>query len=82
MGLYKIDSGPAFGPIKAIRYPATGTPTGVAIVFPMLPDDSCQFMLTEQKGRFQHLLGDEFFSRHISDEGIASSPTKDQRAML
>jgi hypothetical protein len=82
MGLYSIDFGPAFGELKALRLPATGTPAGAAIVFPMLPDGSCQFMLTEQERTFQCLVEDEFFRRHTNDEEISSSLSKEQRAML
>jgi hypothetical protein len=97
MGLHSIDFGPALGDhIKALRLPATGTPAGAIIVLPMLPDGSCQFMITEQESTIRCLLDDEFFSRHTNDESAyagyleqpdtasspKSSPTEDRRSML
>ncbi|KAJ4147499.1 hypothetical protein LMH87_002012 [Akanthomyces muscarius] len=71
--LYDIDFGPAVegGRAKAFRFPARESMIGTAVIFPRLPDSSCEFMVTEQLSTMNLLAADDMFCQFT---GVEHSP--------
>ncbi|OAR02345.1 hypothetical protein LLEC1_04194 [Akanthomyces lecanii] len=80
--LYEVDFGLAVdgGRAKAFRFPARESMIGTAVIFPRLPDGSCEFMVTEQSSTVNMLAADDVFSpgNHglglVSEGGEVGSP--------
>ena len=60
-----IDFGKALGgKMEAFQLPSRGLLPGVQVVPPRLPDESCEFMITEQEEAMRLLAGDDIFWRY------------------
>ena len=61
-----IDFGEVGGKIEAFRLPFRGLLTGVPVVLPRLPDESCEFVITEQEEAMRLLAEDDILWRYAN----------------
>ena len=64
--MHELDFGDALGRhIEAFRLPSKGLIPGLPVIFPKLPDGSCEFVMNESEEVVRLLEDDEIFMKFV-----------------